>query len=387
MWKKDMIPKGFRFSGIVSGLRSEPNRRDLGIIASDRPCAAAGVFTQNRVCAAPVQVSKARLPQDDARAIVVCSGNANACTGEQGLNDARRMAELTAAGIGCDAEQVLVASTGVIGRPLPMSILEAGIPRAVAATTSGSVEDFAHSILTTDTKIKTATGGDASFNILGIAKGAAMIGPNMATMLGFILTDAGIKADDLHLMLKSATTKSFNRIAVEGHTSTNDCVLALANGTKITDRHAFERALSSVCANLSMQIIDDAEGANHVIAIRVTGCRTNEDAERIARTVASSALVKTAVFGHDPNWGRVVSAAGYAGVMFEEKDLSLTMGNMLLYKDGTPLPFDAKAASSYLKDNRNVSFHLAFRLGQSDCTFHTSDLTYEYVKLNADYTT
>lgn len=378
-----MTPAGFTFSGIVSGLRSEPNRRDLGIIASERPCTAAGVFTQNRVCAAPVQVSRARLPRSDARAIVVCSGNANACTGEQGLADAKHMAALTAAGVGCEPLQVLVASTGVIGRPLPMPILEAGIPKAVTALNKAGLDDFAHSILTTDTRIKIAKAP----GVLGIAKGAAMIGPNMATMLGFILTDATIAAKDLHTLLKTATAKSFNRVAVEGHTSTNDCVIALANGTKQYDRAVFEKHLTEACASLAKQIIDDAEGANHVIEIRVTGCRTEKDAETIARTVAQSALVKTAVFGHDPNWGRVVSAAGYAGVAFEEKDLSFTMGPMLLYKDGTPLAFNAKEASAYLKEHRHIVFHLAFKLGSGDCTFHTSDLTYKYVELNADYTT
>jgi glutamate N-acetyltransferase/amino-acid N-acetyltransferase len=384
------LPSCFRFAGIVSGLRSEPNRRDLGVIVSDTPCAAAGVFTQNRVSAAPVQVSKSRLPRSDARAVVVCSGNANACTGEQGLKDARRMAELTAAGVGCEAEQVLVASTGVIGRPLPMAILEAGIPKAVAEANAASLDDFAHSILTTDTKIKISHRKVGSHTVLGIAKGAAMIGPNMATMLGFLLTDARLPAEELQLALRTAVNKSFNRIAVEGHTSTNDCVIALANGTnRLNDRDRAQvmGTFETVCRELSRQIIEDAEGANHVIEIRVTGCRTGSEAEAIARTVASSALVKTAVFGHDPNWGRVVSAAGYAGVMFEEKDLSLTMGETLLYKDGTPLVFDAKAASAYLKDNRHVTFHLVFKLGDGECTFHTSDLTYDYVKLNADYTT
>jgi glutamate N-acetyltransferase/amino-acid N-acetyltransferase len=318
---------------------------------------------------------------------VVCSGNANACTGEQGLKDAERMAALTAQGLNCDASQVLVASTGVIGRPLPMNIIEAGIPKAVAALSNG-VDDFAHSILTTDTRIKLAWRNCGSFTIAGIAKGAAMIGPNMATMLGFILTDCAVTADELQLSLRTAVQTTFNRVAVEGHTSTNDCVLALANGTNAPKNlRDFHDNLHHVCRDLSLAIIDDAEGANHVIELRVTGCRSDHEAETIARSVASSALVKTAVFGHDPNWGRVVSAAGYSGVNFDEKDLSLWMGGMPLYKDGTPLPFDAAAASQYLKDNRHVVFHLKFKLGDASCTFHTSDLTYDYVKLNADYTT
>lgn len=380
-------PQGFRLAGIVSGLRKEPHRRDLGLIVADGPCTAAGVFTQNRVCAAPVQVSRRRLPRHDARAILVCSGNANACTGEQGLKDAHRMSELTASGLGCDAEQVLVASTGVIGRPLPMPTLEAGIPKAVAALSVDGLGDFAHSILTTDTKTKIARGQAETATILGIAKGAAMIGPNMATMLGFILTDARIDAGNLQTMVRECTQRTFNRIAVEGHTSTNDCVLVMASGRTDPPRDALAESIRGVCADLARQIIDDAEGANHTILIRVTGCRSDADAERIARTVASSALVKAAVFGADPNWGRVVSAAGYAGVPFEEQDLSLTMGPLLLYRDGTPLPFNADQATDYLRTNRSVEFHLAFSLGQGQCEFLTSDLTEEYVKLNADYTT
>ncbi|CAN5492103.1 bifunctional glutamate N-acetyltransferase/amino-acid acetyltransferase ArgJ [soil metagenome] len=391
-----VLPKGFRFAGVVSGLRTEPNRRDVGVIVSDHGCAAAGVFTQNRVCAAPVQVSKARLPHTNTRAIVVCSGNANACTGEQGLTDAKRMTEIVATDLGVKPEQVLVASTGVIGRPLPMSILEAGIPKAVAAAKpdAGGFDDFAHSILTTDTKIKSATVNvsidGAEYTVLGVAKGAAMIGPNMATMLGFLVTDAGVPAEALQLMLRTAVNRSFNRIAVEGHTSTNDCVLILSNGTTPVpeeDHDLIAEAINDVCAQLAEQIIYDAEGANHIIRIIVEGCRTDAEADTIARAVAGSALVKTAVFGHDPNWGRVVSAAGFAGVMFDEKDLSLTMGDLLLYDRGTPLPFDAAEASQYLKDNHEVVFHLKFALGDGECTFLTSDLTVEYVKLNADYTT
>lgn len=387
------LARGYRFAGIVSGLRTEPNRRDLAVIISDSPAAAAGVFTQNRVCAAPVQVSRARLPQSDARAIVVCSGNANACTGEQGLADARRMAELVALELKCSPEQVLVASTGVIGRPLPMPILEAGIPKATREATAGrdALSNAAHAILTTDTGIKVATRQHSNFTVTGVAKGAAMIGPNMATMLGFVLSDAAVAPDDLHRILKIAAEQSFNCISVEGHTSTNDTVFLLANGggppLAGQELEAFAVEVRHVCVELARKIIIDAEGAEHLITIEVEGCRTDAEAKQIAKTIAESALVKTAVFGADPNWGRVVSAAGYSGVPFDEKDLSLWMGDMPLYRAGTPLPFDASAASSYLKHNREVHFKLRFTLGAGRCTFYTSDLTYEYVKLNADYTT
>jgi len=391
------LARGYRFAGIVSKLRSEPDRRDLGVIVSDAPASAAGVFTQNRVCAAPVQVSRERVPQAGVRAIVCCSGNANACTGEQGLADARRMAELAANELHVKPEQVLVASTGVIGRPLPMPILEAGIPKATreAATGREAASAFAHSILTTDTGTKVTTlkleWAGAVCTITGFAKGAAMIGPNMATMLGFILTDASVDESDLHHILKASVDASFNCISVEGHTSTNDTVFLLANGTGPRlaghDLATFQEAVRSVCVSLARKIAIDAEGSEHLITIDVEGCRTDAEAKQIAKTIAESALVKTAVFGNDPNWGRLVSAAGYAGVMFEEKDLSLWMGDMLLYRSGTPLPFDAASASAYLKHNREVDFKLKFTLGNGRCTFHTCDLTYEYVKLNADYTT
>lgn len=387
------LARGFRYAGIVSGLRKEPDRRDVAVVISDRPAAAAGVFTQNRVCAAPVQVSRERLPRADARAIVICSGNANACTGEQGLDDARRMAALVAHELGCLPDQVLVASTGVIGRPLPMPILEAGIPKAVheAAPGRDSLGHAAQAILTTDTGIKIATREFPDYTITGFAKGAAMIGPNLATMLGFVLTDAAIDEHDLHHTLKLAAERSFNCISVEGHTSTNDTVFLLANGDgpKLAnhDLAKFQDAVTSVCVELARKIAIDAEGAEHLITIEVEGCRTDAEAKQVAKTIAESALVKTAVFGADPNWGRVVSAAGYSGVIFDEKDLSLWMGDMLLYRSGTPVPFDAAAASAYLKHNREVHFKLRFALGSGRCTFHTCDLTAEYVRLNADYTT
>ncbi|QEL13718.1 bifunctional glutamate N-acetyltransferase/amino-acid acetyltransferase ArgJ [Limnoglobus roseus] len=387
------LPAGFRYAGVVSGLRSEPDRRDIAVIVSDTPAAAAGVFTQNRVCAAPVHVSRARLPRKDAHAIVICSGNANACTGEQGMADARRMAEIVANDFGCSPEQVLVASTGVIGRPLPMAILEAGIPKAVAAAKAGApaLSDAAHAILTTDTRIKVASRKAAAYTVTGFAKGAAMIGPNMATMLGFIMTDAAVESHDIQQILKEAVEPTFNCISVEGHTSTNDTVLLLANGHGFPLRDElldeFAGTVREVCAELARKIAEDAEGANHLITIHVVGTRSDADARTIAKAIAESALVKTAVFGADPNWGRIVSAAGYSGVAFEEHELSLSVGPHLLYEKGRPLPFDAATVSGYLKNNREVTFDLTFTLGGGRCTFYTCDLTHEYVTLNADYTT
>ena len=391
------LARGYQYAGIVGGLRTEVDRRDIAVIVSETPAAAAGVYTQNRVCAAPVKLCRERLPQADVRAIVICSGNANACTGDQGDRDAERMAAIVAAELGCPPEQVLVASTGVIGRPLPMPILEAGIPKAVAAAEPGAeaLTHAAQAILTTDTCIKVATreldlaGGPV--RVTGIAKGAAMIGPNMATMLGFVMTDAAVAPPLLHAILKRAVEPTFNCISVEGHTSTNDTVLLLANGDGPhlagDDARQFESAVEEVCHDLAMAIAADAEGANHLVTIDVEAARSDPEARLIAKAVADSALVKTAIFGADPNWGRIVSAAGYAGVPFDERELSLWLGDMLLYRDGVPLPFDESAASAYLKHNRDVHIRLRLKSGTGRCRFHTCDLTYEYIRLNAEYTT
>jgi glutamate N-acetyltransferase/amino-acid N-acetyltransferase len=391
------LARGFRFAGVHSGLRADPNRLDLALVVSDRPASAAGVFTQNRVCAAPVQICRKRLPSAEARGIVICSGNANACTGKQGLADAQQMTERAARAVGCRAEQMLVCSTGVIGRLLPMPVIESGIDAAakILGADEAALGQAAHAILTTDTHVKVRTRtvqlSSGEIRLTSFAKGAAMIGPNMATMLAFVLTDACVNKDDLAALAPRAAAKSFNCISVEGHTSTNDTLLFLANGqgqpVRGADLEKFNEAATAVCAELARAVAADAEGANHLITIQVEGTCTEAEALKIAKTVAESALVKTAIFGGDPNWGRIVSAAGYAGVMFEEADLSLWLGDFLLYEKGTPLPFDAPTVSAFIKDNRELTIRLLFTLGFARCTFHTCDLTYEYVRLNADYTT
>ncbi len=391
------LARGYRYAGVHSGLRPEPERLDLALIVSEAPAAAAGVFTQNRVVAAPVQVCRERLPSADARAVVICSGNANACTGPRGLADARRMAAVAAEALGCRPEQVLVGSTGVIGRHLPMPVIEPGIRSAARQLGDGTeaLDRAARAILTTDTAIKVST---RSFNVAygevrltGFAKGAAMIGPNMATMLAFVLTDAAVAPEDLARLAPEVAARTFNCVTVEGHTSTNDTLLFLANGRgprlRGNELTRFNEAATAVCADLARAIAADAEGASHRVSIEVSGLRTEDEARRVAKTVAESALVKTALFGADPNWGRIVSAAGYAGVAFEERDLSLRVGDFLLYKAGTPQPLDAAAVSAYLKGNRDLSLRLEFTLGSASCTFWTCDLTYDYVRLNADYTT
>jgi glutamate N-acetyltransferase / amino-acid N-acetyltransferase len=388
-------PTGYRYSGIHSGLRTnEPGRLDLAMLVSDRPANAAGVFTQNRVCAAPVHLCRERLPRNDARGVVICSGNANACTGEQGMADARRMAALSAESLGFKPEQFLVASTGVIGRMLPMGIMEAGIPKAAKALSADAtaLRDAATAIMTTDTRIKTfGEDVDGLYTMSGFAKGAAMIGPNMATMLGFLFTDANVDPKDLQSILRDAVQDTFNCISVEGHTSTNDTVLIFANGTggvlKGPPLNRFSIAVQRACSTLSRAIAEDAEGANHLVKIDVVGCRSDAEARVIAKTVAESALVKTAIYGADPNWGRIVSAAGYSGVEFDEKELSLTLGHFTLYKNGTPLEFDPKEVSKFMSETREIEMKLKFQRGEGRCTFYTCDLTTEYVRLNADYTT
>lgn len=391
------LAKGFRYAGIHCGIRPDPDRLDLALVVSDRPAHAAGVFTQNRVCAAPVLVCRERLPRDDALGIVICSGNANACTGERGLADARAMTAIAAEGLECLPEQILVCSTGVIGRHLPMDRIAPGISRAIdhLGDEPACLDLAAHAILTTDTRSKIAgrrlrlDGHEIA--LTGFAKGAAMIGPDMATMLAFVVTDAAVARIDLARLAPHAAANSFNSISVEGHTSTNDSLIFLANGAgpvlQGDDLARFSEAASAVCAELARAIIADAEGASHLITIEVEGSRTPDEARRIAKTVADSALVKTAFFGGDPNWGRIVSAAGYAGVEFQERDLSLWLDGFPLYERGRPLPFDAARVSAYIKDHRELTIRLVFTLGSAHCTFHTCDLTYEYIRLNADYTT
>lgn len=393
-WK---LARGYRFAGVHAGIRPDSDRLDLALVISERPATAAGVFTQNRVVAAPVHVCRERLPAKAVRGVVICSGNANACTGPRGLEDARRMTAIAAEEIDCNERQMLVCSTGVIGRHLPMPAVEGGIRDAARQLHDGAdaLDRAARAILTTDTHIKVSTRsfqcGDGSLSVTGLAKGAAMIGPNMATMLAFVLSDAAVSSERLARLARAAADQTFNCISVEGHTSTNDSLLFLANGAGPSlegDGLArFEAAATAVCADLARGIAADAEGATHLVTIRVEGLDTDAQARQVAKAVADSPLVKTAIFGGDPNWGRIVSAAGYAGVNFEEQELSLWLGDMELYRAGEPLPFDPGTASAYLKANREIPLRLRFARGTGRCTFYTCDLGYEYVRLNADYTT
>jgi glutamate N-acetyltransferase / amino-acid N-acetyltransferase len=392
------IPSGFRAAGVKAGIKVS-GALDLAVLIVDRPSAAVGTFTTNRVAAAPVQWDRSRVPSDVIRAVVVNSGNANAATGAKGLENVRRTAEAAAADLGCRAEQVLVASTGVIGHQLPMDRLLGGLGRALdeAAATESRFRDATQAILTTDTVPKVVSIrqsiGDASVSLLGFAKGAAMIGPRMATMLAFLLTDAQVAVHDLQSILTDAVDRTFNCVSVDGHTSTNDTVLLLASGEvghsplEGLELQKFRAMVDESCESLARMIPSDGEGAKHLITIDVEGCRDREQARSIARAIADSPLVKTAIAGADPNWGRIVSAAGYAGVPFEEPELSLWMNGVLLYEKGAPATFDAAAVSARLKAERDVHLRLLLTHGSASVRFWTCDLTAEYVRLNADYTT
>ncbi len=394
-----ILPTDFRAAGIHCGIKSDRARLDLSLFASDRPTVAAGVFTRNRVVGAPVTLCRERVPSESVRAVLINSGNANACTGEQGLRDARASAKAVAAEIGCGENDVLVCSTGVIGRPLPMPTLLGGVPRVVQAlaATEAGLELAARGMMTTDTvpkrSIRRVEIGGSTVTVSGAAKGAAMIAPNMATMLAVVMTDARLTPKIADSTLRSAVERSFNRISVDGHTSTSDTVLLLANGASEVDAttgpagEAVGQAISEVCRELAASIIRDAEGATHDITIDVRGLGTEADAVRVARAVADSPLVKTAIAGGDPNWGRVISAAGYAGIEFEERDLSLAINGTEVYRQGVPLAIDAAELSASIRGNRETSLVLTFARGSAEARMLTSDLTAEYVRLNADYTT
>jgi glutamate N-acetyltransferase / amino-acid N-acetyltransferase len=393
------IPQGYRLAGVHAGIKRNSTRQDVSLIVSDRPAAAAGVYTRNLVFAAPVAYDRARTPGDDFRAVVINSGNANACTGERGLRDAEEMARLAAVACGAKGDQALVLSTGIIGEFMPLGKITTGIRMCAEQLndTEDSLITAARGMMTTDTTHKLAgrevNMGSRRFQITGMAKGAAMIGPNMATMLGLILTDAPVAAADLQRILSVIVDDTFNCISVEGHMSTNDTVLLLANGAAggsnlVGDElPIFHVALHEVCAELAKSIPADGEGATHLIRIDVQGCESAASARQIAKTVADSPLVKTAIAGADPNWGRIVSAAGYAGVPFDPAKVDLDLNGFPLYRAGAPVEFDGAQVSDSIKSNRETHILLIFGEGESITRFWTTDLTAEYVRLNADYHT
>jgi glutamate N-acetyltransferase/amino-acid N-acetyltransferase len=394
-----VIPRGFRMAGVRAGIKRDATREDVSLVASDLPATAAAVYTTTLVYAAPVAYDRGLTPGRGFRGVVINSGNANACTGERGLADARAMAAAAGRALAAAGEEVLVLSTGIIGEFLPLEKVSAGIAAAAAALGSDDTAavSAARGMMTTDTRPK-LTGDSFSadgtgYTVFGMAKGAAMIGPKLATMLGVVLVDAALEPADAQRLLAEAVEETFNCVSIDGHMSTNDTVLLLANGaagggTLHGDGlAACGRAIRAVCEALAREMADDGEGATHVMRIEVEGCQSRDDARRIARTIADSPLVKTAIHGADPNWGRIVSAAGYAGVPFDPAALVLRLNGTLLFRDAAPVPFDAEQVSASIRDARETRIEVSVGQGPGRIRFHSSDLTADYVHLNADYHT
>ncbi|TWT76938.1 Arginine biosynthesis bifunctional protein ArgJ [Posidoniimonas polymericola] len=393
------FPKGFQGSGLHCGIKRNAQAEDLALIVSDRPAVGVGVYTRNLVCAAPVQLDRQRTPGDAFRGVVINSGNANACTGERGMADAKQMADWFGEACGFPGEQALVLSTGIIGEHLPLAKIKQGITDVSKQLGSGadSLTLAARGMMTTDTVPKIRGRSfeldGVPVSVVGLAKGAAMIGPSMATMLGVIMTDAAIRPEDAHPALSEAVDESFNCISVDGHTSTNDTVLLLANGAaggpvvEGKSLSILRATILEVCEDLAQSIPADGEGATHLVTVEVHGCKSRKDAVQIAKTIADSPLVKTAIAGADPNWGRIVSAAGYAGIPFEPESVTLLINGLLVYEHGVPVKFDAEEVSASIRDNRDTGLVLILSEGAESARFWTTDLTAEYVRLNADYHT
>lgn len=417
--------KGFRAAGITAGFKAS-GLPDLAVILpsdpSSAPAVGAAVFTQSRVRAAPVELAMSNLKASNGRvaAVVINSGQANAATGTGGFEDAVLTANIASSVLGCNPEQVLVASTGVIGVRMDMNLMQKAIPKALqsALNSNDGQErqagiDAAQAIMTTDLKRKEscfeATIQGKTVRVGGMAKGSGMIHPNMATMLGFVTCDALVDREIWQAMLKRATEKSFNMITVDGDTSTNDVLFALSNdmtGAHVTDVNSEEAAivehmLTRTCCELAKKIARDGEGATVLIEVQVIGASCDEDARTVARTIAGSSLVKAAVFGRDPNWGRIAAAAGRAGVTFDAGRMSIRLGDHVLVTSGEPRPFDAAAASEYLRQKASTSVEdsnyctdadtvviiVDLASGTGSGTAWGCDLSYKYVEINSEYTT
>lgn len=386
-------PAGFRAAGVHCGLKYR--KPDLALLVSDRRACAAGMFTTNRVQAAPVLYSRRVADRGEARAVVVNSANANACTGEQGERDAREMARVAGEALGVDPGAVFVASTGVIGVPLPMDRVREGI-RSAAGRLGPDAGPASRAILTTDRWRKTAaariSAGGRSWTVGGMAKGAGMIHPRMATTLGFLTTDAAVPTGALREVLRDAVDASFNRITVDGETSTNDAVLALANGAGGGDPwdgeaelDALRAAMTSVARALALDVVRDGEGATTVARIDVAGAAGEREARAVAERVATSPLVKTALHGGDPNWGRFLAAAGSAGVDLDPGEVDVWIGGVRVVEQGTGVPGVEEEAGRALESER-VEIRLDLGAGEARHHLWTCDLTEEYVRINGSYT-
>jgi glutamate N-acetyltransferase/amino-acid N-acetyltransferase len=390
------LPAGFRYAARVAGIKKS-GKPDLAMIVADQPAVCAGTFTTNRVVAAPVILTRERIRSGLCQAILVNSGNANACTGEAGLADARRCAALVAGALGIDEQLVSVCSTGVIGVPLPMGRFEEQIPVLAAELASEGVDAVAAAIMTTDAFPKVAVrrvaSGGRECRIVGLAKGAGMIHPDMATMLAFVLTDAALDAPLADTLLRRAVERTFNRITVDRDTSTNDTVLLLASGAAgalslAADSPvgaAFAGALEEVLQELAKMIVRDGEGATKLVRIQVEGAASEADALAVARSVATSALVKTAFFGADANWGRIIAAAGYAGVEIDPDRVRIRFDDVPMVEGGLGLGAEQEVKATVVLKQGEFTVTLDLGLGSGSAWYYTSDLNYEYVRINADY--
>ena len=390
-------PAGFRIGTAQCGIKYQ-DRDDLALIVSDCNAVCAGMFTTNRVKGAPVIVSREHVKSGSARAIVANSGNANVCNGEVGLEAAVAMTRETASQVGCDPDDVLVASTGVIGREFPIKRALAGIPAAYSKLTGDSGTLAARAIMTTDTVPKETAiefeAGDMTVRIGAMAKGSGMISPNMATMFCFITTDASIEPNALRKALRYAVEESFNCITVDGDMSTSDTVIVLANGmagnstlksrSKAFD--AFTEGLNEVCLRMAKAIVRDGEGATKFVTVRVTDAAGKDDARQVGLAIANSPLVKTACFGNDPNWGRIICATGYSGVPVDENHLVISMNGTLLYDAGRVIPLDDAEMRKSLAGT-DIDIEVSLGMGKAESVLYTTDMTYDYIRINAEYTT
>ncbi len=398
---KQSVPKGFRWGAVKAGIKASGNL-DLAVAVAAQPAAAAAMFTKNQVVAAPIAVGRRHVAATGGRvrAVLVNAGNANCATGQPGIDACLQTCVAAAETFRCIFDEVFPSSTGIIGVPLPTEKLIHALPEVekVLGDTPDHAELFAKAILTTDTRMKTARaviGLDSSeIRIFGVAKGAGMIhpqlGPPHATMLVYLFTDAVAESEQLRSLLGHAAEQSFNCISIDGDTSTNDTVLLLASGASgvpIDERtkESFANALDLVCQSLAYQIVDDGEGVTHAVTLHIMGARTTAEAKQIARTIAHSPLCKTAWSSADPNWGRLLAAAGYSGVEFDPANLSLYIGNQPVFEADTRSPLFDEAATHAVMKQREYTITLDLGQGDAECRFITCDLTEEYVRINADY--
>jgi glutamate N-acetyltransferase/amino-acid N-acetyltransferase len=395
MNSKHIVP-GFKASAIAAGLKKE-GELDLALLFSERKAVTAGVFTTNKVKAAPVILSQENLQTGKARAIIANSGNANACTGKDGLDNARRTAHLVARELGIEPHEVLVASTGVIGSPLNMDLIARAIPDIAKTLSAEGIPHVSEAIMTTDSFPKISRfEGEADgkpYQILGIAKGAGMIMPNMATMLCFILSDIQIDVAELRKAVSTSGETTFNRISVDGDTSTNDMILALANGMagngvlSSGDYERFQKGLTLVMNELATMIVRDGEGATKVIYLKIKGAATDKDALEAARTIANSSLVKTAFFGQDPNWGRIMAALGRSGIRMREQEVNIWVDDVEIVERGLGKGIEPEKRAAEKMANREFSVTIDLHQGEHEDQVITCDLTHDYIRINADYRT